>query len=177
MPSTYQKTCVVCPHCAAHTAACVDHLGGHERFGPWYCDACGGAYRGDRDAASGEWVLTPETGRKVPTLDLLVLRQQSQPVYLARHGFSIVGDRGTVGKDHPIDSPEHQDSTRFYYEQHSCPTNWLNDVVMVAVGNDHDPHGVIEFVRRVARPAAVGGHDCQSEDEAVLEAFPEIDRY
>lgn len=177
MPATYQKTCLICPHCAAHTDACVDHLGGYERFGPWYCDACGGSYSGARDASSGAWVLTPEPGRKVPTLDLLVLRPQSPPVYLARRGFSIVGDRGVAGKDHPIDSPESQDSTRFYYEEYSCPTNWLNNFVMMAVDRDHDPHGVIDFVRRVARPAAVGGDDCSAEVESVLAAFPEIDRF
>ena len=171
--TTYQKTCLICPHCGDHGSACVDHLAGSARFGPWYCAACGGGYSGRLDA-QGAWQLTLESGRKVPTLDLLVLQPQTEPVYIARRGFTVVGAPGMV-MDYPIDSPEHQDTTRFFYEEYSCPTNWLDDLVMVSFGKDHDPHGLIKFVRRVPRPAAVDADSCQEEDAAVLAAFPEID--
>lgn len=36
---------------------------------------------------------------------------------------------------------------QFYFEEHSCPTNWLRDIVEVYDKNgDSDPHGFMKYV-------------------------------
>ena len=48
----------------------------------------------------------------------------------------------------PLLTPEEESElAEFYYEEHSCPTNWLKPE-MVYHDGDSDPHGLIEFVSR-----------------------------
>lgn len=65
--------------------------------------------------------------------DLLVLPPQDKPVY-------FIVER----EDHP-DYNQTDDSRKFLYESHSCPTNWLKPVHMTHDG-DHDPHGLILYI-------------------------------
>lgn len=46
-------------------------------------------------------------------------------------------------KDTWEDYVEHQ---RYFYDEHTCPTNWMRHVEEISVGNDFDPHGIFEFV-------------------------------
>ena len=41
---------------------------------------------------------------------------------------------------------------RYFYDEHTCPTNWTKDIVEIIFRGDHDPHGVFEFV------SVVDGH-------------------
>jgi hypothetical protein len=44
---------------------------------------------------------------------------------------------------------------------------------MIAHNGDTDPHGLIEFMRRVPMPAGIGGFP-DVEDAAIVTAFPEM---
>lgn len=46
-------------------------------------------------------------------------------------------------KDTWEDYVEHQ---RYYYDEHTCPTNWFREVEEIVFQKDKDPHGVFEFV-------------------------------
>lgn len=64
---------------------------------------------------------------------------------------------------------EFQASKRYYFEEHSCPTNWLRDCVAVIEDGDTDPHGFLTFVRAVEVPQ---DFDADKDDQwAIL--FPE----
>ena len=74
---------------------------------------------------------------------------------------------------HPPGGPEsdeaNQESQRYYFEEHSCPTNWLKECVAVIKDGDCDPHGFLEFVRAVDVPSSF-----EAEDWAQLPIlFPE----
>ena len=62
---------------------------------------------------------------------------------------------------------EEQESERYFFEEHSCPTNWLRDCVTVIEDGDPDPHGFMEFVRSV--PIALDFDE--DNDDAVRELF------
>lgn len=64
--------------------------------------------------------------------DLLVLPPQTKPVY-------FIVER----EDYDHDSTEEQ--TKFLYESHSCPVNWLEPIYVHHDG-DSDPHGLIRYV-------------------------------
>lgn len=71
---------------------------------------------------------------------------------------------------------------KFFYEEHSCPTNWLSRCIMVAQDGDTDPHGFLEFVRFVRVPDDVQtNEDPHSypkwniyDDEVIAKLLPEV---
>ena len=154
--TTYTRTFIVCPHCGAPTESSVDHLKAGQTFGPWYCEECGGGFQGKANGAQTEIEVVSSSFRK--TLDLLVLEPQEEPVYFVMKGFHSQGSS----------EEDEQDSTRFFYEEHSCPTNWIRDTAMISVGGDVDPHGFLKFVRSVPQPKLNG-----SENQ-ITEIFPEV---
>jgi hypothetical protein len=45
------------------------------------------------------------------------------------------------------DTPEeYAEDSRYYYDEHTCPTNWTRDIVQIEFEGDKDPHGVFKFV-------------------------------
>ena len=134
--STVQRTrtYAVCPACGAD-AGQVDHLLGQTLETAWYCDACGQRYR--LKFANGSVQIETMAARKVTTVDVLVLPPQEKPVYFIVEGMRFEGEGDDDGDEY-----EHK---RFYYMEHSCPTNWLKPD-MVYFDGDTDPHGLIEFV-------------------------------
>lgn len=158
--NTYTKTCVICPHCDAQTDSSIDHLPTGTSFGPWCCEACGGAYTGV--ANGSETQVIKNDLRFSRTLDLLVLEPQNKPVYFVMAGKSYY--RGRPDK-------HVADNKYYFYEEHSCPTNWIGNTSMIAVGGDTDPHGIFSFVRSV--PVTMN-FDPNDENELIMAAFPEV---
>jgi hypothetical protein len=77
------------------------------------------------------------------------------------------------------------DNDRYFYEEHSCPTNWFKDIVGVIENGDEDPHGFLEFVRAVDIPDGFdpdNPHQMPGKREGVgdtsipawAEIFPEV---
>lgn len=152
---TFTREYFRCPHCGKgeHSAS---HLGVGQPFGPWYCDECGGSFVGKREA-DGRIALELRDERKVTTVDVLVLQPQDKPVFFVVEGMRFEGLtvaqrlRAAAEKvagqpiTTAIDERDETEHKSFYYESHSCPTNWLKPV-MVYHDGDPDPHGLIEFV-------------------------------
>ncbi len=159
--STYTKTFIICPHCGAHTNSSVDHLDCGQSFGPWYCDKCGGGYCGNANGTTTEVRMVADTFKK--TLDLLVLNPHDKPIY-----FVMKGRHYQPKTD--IDN----EKKRFFYEQHSCPTNWIINTILISVDGDTDPHGFMKFVRSVPHPAIPDNKDIEDEIKAICAEFPEL---
>jgi hypothetical protein len=77
------------------------------------------------------------------------------------------------GRYHPFGTPDtdekNQHHQRYFFEEHSCPTNWLKECVMVIKDGDCDPHGFLSFVRAVDVPEDFD----TGEDDKVAALFPE----
>lgn len=152
------KTYIVCPHCGENSGGSIDHLiadHAERNWGPWYCDHCGCGFTGAITAAGAISVeKTKDSFTKC--FDLLRISPQEHPVYIVRE------------TRHPTDrEPE---STQFYYESHSCPTNWLNDIEMISIEGDQDPHGLIEYVESAPFDQKIAD-DCNHDWS---ETFPAI---
>jgi hypothetical protein len=63
-----------------------------------------------------------------------------------------------------------QSHQRYFFEEHSCPTNWLRECVAVIVEGDCDPHGFLDFVRAVDVPLEFD----EDDDSNWPTLFPEI---
>ncbi len=135
---TRTKTYAVCPSCGEDGGE-IDHLLGTKARTSWYCDACGQEYALDF-SANGNVDITVAKGRKIATTDLLMLPPQTQPVYFVVQGMRFIEKRHYEQDEHA--------GKEFFYEEHSCPTNWLKPE-MVYCDGDSDPHGLIRFVSHV----------------------------
>ncbi len=185
---TRTATYAVCPYCGKD-AGQIDHLLGRTVNTAWYCQSCGERYA-LAFAADRAVEIAKMPGRKVTTLDLLVLRPQGKPVYFVVKGMRFE-DQPTVGdliafnvahlqgdtlaeiQTSVVSPSEEHEHKRFFYEEHSCPTNWL-EPEMVSFDGDADPHGLIEFVAFIDEAALPPDADYGPNDrDAALEAFIE----
>lgn len=145
-----QKTQYIkCPFCGDQSSFSITHLlEGDTTFGPWYCDECGQSIRGE--VKSGSVEIEKHTAVKIDTLDLLCIPPRDKPVY-----FVVAGS-----KISPRDNRDEElGHTKFFYEEHTCPTNWLGEVLEVVDRGDRDPHGLFEYMGSIDREGA-------SNDEA-----------
>lgn len=85
-----------------------------------------------------------------PTKVLLCIPPQTAPIYLLVEGLSF------RKRDHVSDDDEPHE--RYFYDEHTCPTNWIRYVVEIMIGGDSDPHGLARFV------AVEDGHPEKSPD-------------
>ena len=123
-----------CPMCGEDDFQ-VDHLESGQTTA-WYCDKCGGKFgievRGGKYTIT-QFILTPLPDRKEKTL---VTLQSKGPVRLIVEGIRLT------------DCPKEEGHDEYFYNEHTCPTNYLSSVVKCidpADGNE-DPHGIFEYV-------------------------------
>lgn len=76
------------------------------------------------------------------------------------------------GRRYTKTGDQERGDSSFYYESHSCPTNWIGDAVMISLNGDTDPHGFLRYVREVDRPDIPDAS--MEEDEALVALFPEM---
>lgn len=106
------------------------------------------------------------------TLVLLKIESVTGPVWFVVEGVA----------NYPID-PEYSsllDSQRYFYDEHSCPTNYVQ-AAMISHDGDHDPHGVFDLVDIVWMTTEfLGGKKIPIEgngygdDEWIVAAFPQL---
>lgn len=145
VPDVKTRRYVTCPNGCEHEFI-VEHILS-ERIasaGPWYCDECGQGwavgYRED-SAHFEKWTRQhpvgdgTDDGIKRTQFVLLEIPPQQESIWLRVRGM-----RFTPKQD--------LDADMYFYEEHTCPTNWLGDVEEVWLGEMPDPHGL-------ARVAAV----------------------
>jgi hypothetical protein len=112
--------------------------------GPWSCDSCGHKFN------------------FIVEKDLTIsVRQNDEPPNV--HGYSLL--KSTNGGE-PIyfvieDTWYRQNKTEslgeaishkhYYYDEHTCPTNWIRGIEVIMFKQDQDPHGVFEFVDFVTK--------------------------
>lgn len=89
--------------------------------------------------------------------DLILLKvdPEAHPLYfvIQRRNYDN-GHDGVPGHD------------AYFYDEHTCPTNWTDEIVAVISKGDEDPHGFATFVRRIPVPEGMDengdmkdGHD------------------
>jgi len=71
---------------------------------------------------------------------------------LLKRGTMYLVVNGLRLKEHPTREVEPTGKhDEFYYNEHTCPTNYLRDVVEVIADGEVDPHGCFKFVTSVPK--------------------------
>lgn len=99
--------------------------------------------------------------RKIVTL--LAIDSTKGPIYFVVEGLA----------EWPCEYDELQRIKAYYYETHTCPTNFI-DVKMIAHGGDPDPHGVFRFVRSIWMTDEYNCRTGHELDEYLATVFPEM---
>jgi hypothetical protein len=128
------KLYIDCPHCGKKDG-CIDHLLKNKKqsFGPWYCDSCGCAYKGE--VTSENEVFVKKTNES--TSNCLVFLKKDNIILLVK-GICFNSDLNLENKE-------------YFYNEYTCPTNYLKDVekIIDIENKDDDPHGIFEFVHAI----------------------------
>lgn len=106
-------------------------------YGPWFCGNCGKS-QVLTILESGGVQVEAHKNTRLTTLDLLVLQPRSEPVYLVVEGFRLSNE----GEAFEMDNAYH-------YNEHTCPTNFVDKILSFIVNGNDDPHGLFEFVKGV----------------------------
>lgn len=123
---------LVCPSCGYDKGFICTHLREEvlqtktsRRFGPWYCDKCGNAING-RVEADGTVLTEPGTSTKEDRAVLLVLPiSADESLYLVVKGMSF------IDAEKPETVEEARGHKRYFYEEHTCPTNYFHNTLVV----------------------------------------------
>ncbi len=168
MSQTYTQTYCMCPWCGEQSGCRVDHLFAEapRTAGGWFCRECRREFLVDVRSPSEVIVSRGKPDRRfIPCATLLALDGADGPVYFVMDDESY--------EDGPVDTDEElQSSRQFFFEEHSCPMNWIGNCRVIVKAGDDDPHGVLRFVRSV-RDAR--GFDLDAREQ-VQRLFPEAYR-
>ena len=93
------------------------------------------------------------------TLVLLKIEGKEAPIFFVVEGLSTW----------PSTREELLEHERYFYEEHTCPTNFIR-IPMIATGGDCDPHGVFDFVDAVWMMDEYQEND----DDYLSEVFPQL---
>lgn len=95
-------------------------------------------------------------------LVLLKVEPESHPLYF-------------VVRSRDYGNERNNESEAFFYEEHTCPTNWTDDILAVISQGDPDPHGFVSFVARTKPPEKMDddGNTNGRGDDIWAEVFPE----
>lgn len=128
---------ILCPACKKEDFR-VCHLPTGTKT-KWVCDECGVHFR--VHVISADEVNT-EIVEEVRTEKTLVTLRSEGPVTLVVEGL-----RHTSAKI-PEDVDEFDRQERYYYDEHTCPTNYLSCVrKVIDEDGDEDPHGIFKYVK------------------------------
>lgn len=138
----------VCPHCNNHKFN-YEHLCQQEVAGEWrwFCNNCGSEISFSLNEQLELEVTNIKVAKHPKALVLLRLEPNDgdslkKPLYL------IIS---TLNYRHTEDLAEYADQQAYYYNEHTCPSNFLGGNTVI-YGNDDDPHGIFQFVEAIWMP-------------------------
>lgn len=101
-----------------------------QSFGTWYCDNCGQGHYGTINGMTLDINLSGEIKK-----DIIVLLKKDNEYYLVK-GMEF----GNRSKD-KID-----ESGKYFYEEHTCPTNIMRKIIEIVSDGEEDEHGIFEYI-------------------------------
>lgn len=143
-PFEETKHYAICPNCN-EKAGGVDHLLNSNTSTMWYCDNCGARY--SLKFENGKMFIGKTNECLTKTLVLL----RSGHIALIVEGMNF--------------STHEENNDAYFYNEHTCPTNFMDKVKMIIDlrNNDNDPHGIFEYVATFPYDERIDDCDCSME--------------
>lgn len=149
---------VICPLCKNHTFG-LGHLLKYienskpYEVGPWECNSCHEHF--NFQLYKDKSVKIKQVERDIKYLPFITLLKSTHdnPIYL------IVKDNQHVKQGEDV-----ANYAAYWFNEHTCPTNWIKNVEVIIFEEDTDPHGVFQFVRTISKDKVL--QILQKEDKA-----------
>lgn len=134
-----------CPHCGEESKDLSWLIRNGERK-HLYCDECNRGF--DIRYVDGYFAIEKLSNVKIPIYIFL------------KHGNVVLVVERIITED---EDPDFNENTEYYYNEHTCPINYMDDVILVLELDDNDnidadPHGVFEYLG-YSKPDAEGHQD------------------
>lgn len=141
-PIIKTKRVIECPECEQHEFT-IEHLFAAHMNGracQWSCGECSHRF----NFVVKDDVFTMEKIEQNHWRSLVLLQSEVDPkLYIVTKGFTRLMKDGV--RPPYEETAEHN---RYYYEEHTCPTNFMS-VERIIYNGDYDPHGIFKYVRHV----------------------------
>ena len=126
---------IPCPSCTeGHWRADQLRIGTETK---WSCETCHKYARVTR-LSEFEWETIPNGQKETPVV--VTLQSVTEPkITLKLNAWKYAHSQNDTQE-------EYESHQRYFYNEHTCPTNWTSQIVEIIFQGDHDPHGVFEFV-------------------------------
>jgi hypothetical protein len=103
----------------------------------WTCDDCHLQFRIKR--VSDNDFETDLTGVAETPVTVTLRSATVPPITLKLNTWKYAHSQG-------LPPEEYESNERYFYNEHTCPTNWVHEIEEIEFQGDTDPHGVFEFV-------------------------------
>lgn len=168
MSNIYKREYLICPHCNGESDCRIDHLYKtnpnfeSDGYGGWQCHLCHKpiGFRIKNSSEIETWKSTRVKQEWYPALALLKLND----VYFI-FNYEIYKPNAEIKTNDKI-----QYNAEYFFEEHSCPTNWILKCIMIVKDGDIDPHGYMKFIRVIE----IDNHFNEDDKDRILNLFPEI---
>jgi hypothetical protein len=131
------KLFVSCPTCKKGEFR-IDQIPVGAQYGPWECRICY-AYAMVRRLSSVDTQIDAAEGRKQTPITVTLQSRTEPKIILKLNAWKYEFSQNNT----PEEFQEHE---RYYYNEHTCPTNFVSQIEQIIFEGDRDPHGVFEFV-------------------------------
>jgi hypothetical protein len=136
------KAFAICLHCGSPSFTITQyHIDNSKPFGPWYCNTCRKAHMITPRSFDDIDIELVEDKSNIPAWMVTTVEGTNPPVF-------IILDR-YIFKDKEDNEQESHNSWRYLIESHTCPSNYLENKIVV--NGDSDPHGVLKLIGIVAK--------------------------
>lgn len=109
----------------------------------WACQSCQMEFNVTR-VSDGDFEVEP-TGRRNTPVTVTLRSQTVPPITVKLNTWKWAHSQNDAQE-------EYESHEQYYYDEHTCPTNWVRDIEEIECEGDTDPHGLFEFV------SVVDGH-------------------
>lgn len=160
----------VCPHCNNHNFI-YEHLcrQGVPGEWKWNCPKC----VSDISFSLNEQLAIEVTNIKVakhPKALVLLRLEPNDGDSLKKPLYLIIT---TLNYTHTEDLAEYSKQEEYYYDIHTCPSNFLGGATVV-YGDDDDPHGIFKFVEAIWMPEGFDACDFHNNGGDYSTLFPSL---
>jgi hypothetical protein len=132
------KSFVPCPSCCMCSSFRVDHLPVSQTITyVWTCNECHQRVSIKRVSENDFEALA--MGVKETPVTVTLRSITTPPITLKLNTWKYAHSQG-------LSQEEYESDKRYFYNEHTCPTNWIREVEEIEFEGDRDPHGVFEFV-------------------------------
>lgn len=104
----------------------------------WTCDKCLRTANIER-VSETDFETIPAKGRKDTPVTVTLRSITIPPITLKLNTWKYDHSQG-------LPQEEYESNERYFYNEHTCPTNWVREIEEIEFQGNRDPHGVFRFV-------------------------------